>query len=152
MGFQFSLEGLLRVRESFEKQQEQKLAVAIAQLKRVNAIIDTVREQMISTTDRYGKLLARGASGADLHLLCYEQHLLERREQALAENASAALAEVHRQQTRLQAAQQQRKILDNLRQKQLALYLLSEGRRDQQKLDDTFLLRRNNHDSGKGVA
>ncbi|MGO8791601.1 MAG: flagellar export protein FliJ [Terriglobia bacterium] len=152
MGFQFSLEALLRVRESFEKQQEQKLAAAMAEFKRVNAMRESVLEELKSTADRFTKLLARGAASADLHLLCYEEHLLKRREQALLESISAALAEVKKQRIQLQAAQQKRKILENLRQKQRALYLLTEGRRDQQKLDDTFLLRRNNDDDGKGVA
>lgn len=152
MGFQFSLDALLRVRESFERQEEQRLAGAVAELNRVNAMLNTVREQLRSTADRFDKLLERGATGADLHLLCYEQHLLDRREQALVESEAAASTEVSNQQTRLQAAQRNRKILDNLRQKQLALYVLTEGRRDQQKLDDTFLQGRNNPDTGKGVA
>jgi len=152
VGFQFNLEGLLRVRESFEKQEEQKLGVAIAELKRWDAKIADVREQLAATAARLDELLARGAIGADIHLECYERHLLERLEKVLAESVSAARAEVKNQQIRLQAAQRKRKILDNLRQRQLALYLLTEGRRDQQRLDDTFLLRRAHRDSGKGAA
>jgi len=152
MGFEFSLQGLLRVRKSFEKQEEHKLAFAIGELKRLNMMLETVRGQLIFTADRFGKLLVGGTTGADLHLLCFEKFMLDRREQALAESVSSALAEMQAQQARLQEAKNNRKILDNLRQKQLILFLLAEGRRDQQKLDDAFLLRRSNDDSGKGVA
>ena len=69
MGFQFSLEALLRVRESFEKQQEQKLAAAMAEFKRLNAMRESVLEELKSTADRFTKLLARGTTAsADLHL------------------------------------------------------------------------------------
>jgi flagellar export protein FliJ len=152
MRFKFSLEGLLRVRESFEKKEEQRLAAAIGELARLNAMLETVRKQLASIADQLDTLLARGTTGADLHLLCFEGILLERRKEALVESVSSAVAEVRSQQARLQEAKQKRKILDNLRQKQLTLFLLTEGRREQQKLDDGFLLRRSNDDSGKNVA
>jgi flagellar export protein FliJ len=152
MGFKFSLEGLLRVRKSFEKQEEHRLAAAVGELKRLNMMLESVREQLISTADRLGKLLAQGTTGADLHLLCLEKFLLERRERALAESVSSALAKMEAQQARLQEARKKRKVLDKLRQKQMILCLLIEGRREQQTLDDAFLMRRSNDDSGKGVA
>jgi flagellar export protein FliJ len=152
MGFKFSLEGLLRVRKSFEKQEEHRLAAAVGELKRLNMMLESVREQLISTADRLGKLLAQGTTGADLHLLCLEKSLLERRERALAESVSSALAKMEAQQARLQEARKKRKVLDKLRQKQMVLFLLIEGRREQQTLDDAFLMRRSNDDSGKGVA
>jgi flagellar export protein FliJ len=152
MGFKFSLEGLLRVRKSFEKQEEHKLAAAVGELKRLSTMLESVRAQLISTADRLGKLLVHGTTGADLHLLCFEKFLLERREQALAESVSSALAKMKAQQARLQEAKKKRKVLDKLRQKQMVLFLLIEGRRDQQRLDDAFLMRRSNDDSGKGLA
>jgi flagellar export protein FliJ len=152
MGFEFSLQGLLRVRESFEKKEEQKLALAIGELKCLNTMLERVREQLTSTADRLSSLLARGTTGANLHLLCFEKVLLERREQALAESVSAALKEVQDQQTRFREAKQKRKILLDLREKQFTLFLLTEGRKDQQKLDDAYLLRRTSNHTGKSVA
>jgi flagellar export protein FliJ len=152
MGFEFSLQGLLRVRESFEKREEQKLAVAIGEHKRLNTALERVREQLMSTAGRLSDLLVRGTTGADLHLLCLESVLLGRREQALAESVSAALKEVQDQQARFIEAKQRRKILDDLREKQFALFLLSQSRKEQQKLDDAFLLRRIGVHTGKGVA
>jgi len=152
MGFEFGLQGVLRFRESLERKEELKLAVAIGELKRLKMMLARVREELASIGDRISNLLARGTTGADLHLLCFEQMLLERREQALAQVVSTALKEVQRQQIRLQEARQKRKVLEDLREKQLALFLLAEGRRDQQRLDDTFLMRRFAEDGGKGVA
>jgi len=152
MGFEFSLQGLLRVRESFEKKEKQKLAVAMGELKRLSANLEKVREQMTSAADRLSGLLARGTTGADLHLSCLERILFERRERALAECVSAALREVQDQQIRFREAKQKRKVLDDLREKQLALYLLREGRKEQQRLDDAFLLRRIPLHTGKSVA
>ena len=152
MSFEFKLEGLLRVRESFERREEQKLAVAFGELKHFNAMLDAVRERLASLADGLGGLLVRGMTAADLHLRCLEILMLERRERALAESVAAALTKVQNQQRRLQEAKQKRQVLDKLRQKQLMSFLLSEGRRDQQKLDDAFLLRRSNEESGKGVA
>jgi flagellar export protein FliJ len=152
MGFEFGLQGLLRVRESFERKEELKLAVVIGELKRMKMMLANVREELASVGDRINNLLARGTTGADLHLLCFEKMLLERREQALGQIVARALKEVQQQQIRLQEARQKRKVLEDLREKQLALFLLAEGRKDQQILDDTFLMRRFAEDSGKGVA
>ena len=152
MGFEFGLQGLLRVRESFERKEELKLAVVIGELKRMKMMLASVREELASVGDRINSLLAGGTTGADLHLLCFEKMLLERREQALAQIVARALKEVQQQQIRLQEARQKRKVLEDLREKRLALFLLAEGRKDQQMLDDTFLMRRFAEDSGKGVA
>jgi len=152
MGFEFSLQGLLRVRESFEKKEEQKLTLAIAELKRLHAILEEVRKQLTSTAVRLYQLLVRGTTGADLHLLCLERILLERGEETLAESVRTALKEVQAQLARYQAAKQKRKILDDLREQQLALFLLAERRKDQQKLDDAYLVGRTSHPTGKSVA
>ena len=152
MGFQFSLQGLLRVRESFERKEEQKLAAAIGELKRLKMMLASVREQLTATDDRLSRILAGGTTGAHLHLLCFERMLLEYREQALTEHVSTALKLVQEQRTCLQEARQKRKVVEDLRQKELTLFLLAEGRRDQQKLDDTFLQKRFREDTGKSVA
>ncbi len=118
----------------------------------MNAILEKVREQLRTVEDRLGDLLRRGTTGADLHLLCLESALLERREQALMQIVSAAWKEVQEQQIHFLEAKQKRKILGDLREKQLGLFLLTEGRKDQQKLDDAFLLRRASVPTGKRVA
>jgi len=152
MGFQFSLQGLLRVRESFERKEEQKLAGAIGELKRLKMMLASVREQLTATDDRLSGILAGGTTGAYLHLLWYERMLLEYRERALAEQVSTALKLVQEQRACLQEARQKRKVVEDLRQKELTLFLLAEGRRDQQRLDDTFLRKRFQEDAGKSVA
>ena len=152
MSFEFSLQGLLRLRESLEKEEEQKLAAAIGELKRLQTKLEKVREQLASTSERLSNLLARGTTGADLHLLCFEKVLLERREKALAESVSSALKGVQDQQARFLEAKKKRKILGDLREKQLALFLLTERRKDQQVIDDTFLLRRTSDPTGKSLA
>jgi len=152
MGFQFSLQGLLRVRESFERKEEQKLAAAIGELKRLKMMLASVREQLTATDDRLSGILAAGTTGAHLHLLYFERMLLEYREQALTEHVSTALKLVQEQRTCLQEARQKRKVVEDLRQKELTLFLLAEGRKDQQRLDDTFLRKRFQEDTGKSVA
>lgn len=152
MGFEFGLQGLLRFRESLERKEKLKLAVVIGELKRLKMMLARVREELTSIGDQISNLLAGGTTGGELHLLCFEKMLLERREQALTQIVSKALKEVQQQQIRLQEARQKRKVLEDLREKQLALFLLAEGRKDQQTLDDTFLMRRFAEDSGKGVA
>jgi flagellar export protein FliJ len=152
MGFQFSLQGLLRVRESFERKEEQKLAAAIGELKRLKMMLASVREQLTATDDRLSAILAGGTTGAHLHLLYFERMPLEYREQALTEHVSTALKLVQEQRTCLQEARQKRKVVEDLRQKELTLYLLAEGRKDQQRLDDTFLRKRFQEDTGKSVA
>lgn len=152
MRFRFTLEGLLRVRKSLEKQEEQKLAVAVGEVRRLTTLLENVRGQIRSSDASMEKRLAAGARGADLHLLCLERVLLERREQTLAPLRASALAEMQKQQANLQTARRERKVLDTLREKQLHHFVLTETRREQQRLDDAYLLRRSYDDDRQGAA
>jgi flagellar biosynthesis chaperone FliJ len=54
---------------------------------------------------------------------------------------STKLEDLRRRQLEVfRKAQQQRKILENLRERQYAAYQLIQARRDQQEMDDRFLL------------
>jgi flagellar biosynthesis chaperone FliJ len=47
-----------------------------------------------------------------------------------------------KQQIRYTEARQQREILSNLRERQLSVYLREQARREQQSVDELFLIRR----------
>jgi len=152
MAFAFTLQGLLRVRESFERREAQEVAVATAEVRRLSALLSAIRERLACAADEMAQLLRRGTTGAELQLRHLEKMMLERRQRDLAESVAAAVTELRNQQERWRLARQKRKILDQLRHQQLMDFLLTQRRREQQQLDDAFLLRRSQETPAENIA
>jgi flagellar export protein FliJ len=142
MAFHFSLMALLRYRRSLEHQQEtllQKAAQSLAAAQQRLQEADRVLAAMAS--EDVGKLQA-GVTIAELQfdLLC--RSLAAGRRQEL-ERQRLLQQEKHAQCLHsFQQARKQREAVDALRQHQFELYRQQEVRREQRRLDDMFLLRR----------
>lgn len=142
MPFHFTLAPLLRLRESLEKAELQRLrmmAMQVAQarveIESLDCEIETARRQLLEQA-------ATGISGAELNTAA----LLEaaRREQRLRLVAKLDVLEQARrkQQSRYTEVRQQREIVSNLRKRQFSAYQREQARRDQQQVDEFFLIRR----------
>jgi flagellar export protein FliJ len=142
MPFHFTLAPLLRLRESLEKAELQRLrmmAMQVAQVRveieSLDCEIETARRQLLEET-------ATGISGAELNMAA----LLEasRREYRLRLVAKFDVLEQARrkQQSRYTEVRQQREIVSNLRKRQLSAYQREQARHDQQQVDEFFLIRR----------
>jgi flagellar export protein FliJ len=142
MPFHFTLAPLLRLRESLEKAELQRLrmmAMQVAQarveIESLDCEIETARRQLLEET-------ATGISGAELNMAA----LLEasRREYRTRLVAKLNVLEQARrkQQSRYAEVRQQREIVSNLRKRQLSAYLREQARHDQQQVDEFFLIRR----------
>jgi len=142
MAFRFTLDVLLRVRESIERQQEARLQEANQCLALLLQRSQNLEARMTDLTASRLHELALGLSAAELqfNLLCrgvlaQEQSVLQR---------EIARAEANRNQCRqaFQQARQQREVVDTLRHHQLLAYRREQARLEQRRLDDLFLLRR----------
>jgi flagellar export protein FliJ len=142
MAFRFSLAALLRFRQSLEHQQELLLQEATQNVLAARQRVEEAGRMLAAmAAENAGKLQA-GVTAAELQfdLLC--RSLAAERRQALEKQL--AVCEKARAQ-RLQAfqqARQQREAVDALRRRQFELYHEQETRREQRRLDDMFLLRR----------
>jgi flagellar export protein FliJ len=142
MPFHFTLAPLLRLRESLEKAELQRLRMmamqvdqARVEIESLDCEIETARRQLLEET-------ATGISGAELNMAA----LLEasRREYRLRLVAKLDVLEQARrkQQSRYTEVRQQREIVSNLRKRQLSAYQREQARHDQQQVDEFFLIRR----------
>jgi flagellar export protein FliJ len=141
MAFHFTLKGLLRLRLSLERAELQKLKAIAGAVAAARAEVESVEKEIEARRRAFAALLAEGLTGAEWHFeIAREASLLALRAELLKKLAD--LEEKRKQQqARYIQAHQQREILSNLRERQLAAYELEESRRAQQRIDELFLIR-----------
>jgi flagellar export protein FliJ len=142
MAFRFSLDPLLRFRRSLEHQEQERLAKASARVAEVEMQVEELSSALGNFAEREAGQMQSGMTGAEIQfdLLC-RSAMLRRREELQTELVCREeLRAVCREA--LQKARRERETLDSLREQQLNTYLQEEKRREQRRMDDTFLLRR----------
>jgi flagellar export protein FliJ len=138
MAFHFSLETFLRYRRSVERQRELKLLHAVQEVVSVTQEIAIVDGSISATLESQ----SHAVTGAQLHFDGLRCSVLRERRLQLERTL------VQRQKFRalcereFHAAHRDREAVEILREEQLQSYRLEEDRREQRRLDDIFLLRR----------
>ena len=142
MAFRFTLDVLLRVRQSVERQQELLLQEANQHLTILRQRIEDLDAQMAQLTASKMRQLESGLSAAELQfdLLCRSVMLQQRA--ALEQEMSQAEAARDARRETFREARRQREVMDTLRNHQLQAHRQQEMRQEQRRLDDMFLLRR----------
>jgi flagellar FliJ protein len=145
MPFRFSLQTVLRCRESFERRERQRLQMITREVVKAKQQRDQAKVDRATSLAEFQKRLHEGMNVMEMQfeLACDRARL--RRIAALNDHF-AKLEDLRRRQLEVfRKAQQQRKILENLRERQLAAYQLLQARREQQQMDDRFLLAHARH-------
>jgi len=144
MPFRFTLKALLRLRETSERTELDKLRAIAAQIIRAKAEIELLDDDSDAERRKMLDEAAKGITGAELHLEVLREEAYRARRSALVKEVKELeIARIERQK-RYTEARQQREILSNLRERQLTAYNLILARREQQQLDELFLIRRGN--------
>ncbi|MGO8786376.1 MAG: flagellar export protein FliJ [Terriglobia bacterium] len=140
MPLRFSLQAVLRLRESFERREQQRLEVVTREFVKVKQQWEQAKLDRANTVVQLQKKLRQGVTAVEMQfdLACDRARL--RRIEALNGHLVKIEDLRRRQLEAFRKAQQQRKILENLRDRQLAAYLLVQTRREQQQMDDRFLI------------
>jgi flagellar export protein FliJ len=141
MAFRYSLQSLLRLRQSLERQEEQRLFAIAALVARLRAEMDRFERDNLEVR-RAGLLeLAEASSGAALQFaaICGAAYETARKK------LESQLAEAERKRlTQLavyHAARQKCEILQGLKERQKEAYELEFARHEQQTADEAFLIR-----------
>lgn len=150
MAFVFSLKALLRVREIREIRALQALQMIVSQAAAAQAEIEALDTSMEETRRETCTGSLAGVSGAELHFQVLRDSAYRERRQTLLEKLNQ-LKKIQQKQTAVyRQARQQREVLSSLREEQLAAYNLDEGRREQRRIDEFYLLRNaTGHDETK---
>jgi flagellar FliJ protein len=141
MAFQFSLESLLRLRHSLERKERLALEEIARRISAVRVEIADVQQERRTAQQLQNAALGAGLSAAELHFAETCEASREERHRRLT-NLLVELGKVHRkQQASYLEARQAREILENLSERQEAEYRRELDRKEQQRVDDLFLMR-----------
>ena len=142
MAFRFSLQAVLRLRRSYERRERLRLEIITRRCLHTQQQIDEVKNERLEAKDRLAQTLQAGMPAVELHLEVAQAKARAKRQEVLAEQLAKLTQEHRAQQVAYQHAQQQRQIIENLRARLFAIYQQVQARREQQQLDDLFLIRR----------
>jgi flagellar export protein FliJ len=141
MAFRFSLESILQLRRSQEQLERLKLEAIIWEQRQMRARLEGVIERSVESRHRFQQELAAGLTGSEL------QFQAMRQENTAAVRASLQDHLLELERSRLDQLlvfhkfRQRREILEKLRLRKLEVYAREQSRREQQELDDLFLMR-----------
>jgi len=145
MPFRFSLQAVLRCRESFERRERQRLQMITREVVKAKQQRDQAKVDRSTSLAEFQKRLHEGMNVTEMQFELATDRARLRRIAALNDHF-AKLEDLRRRQLDVfRKAQQQRKILENLRERQLAAYQLIQARREQQQMDDRFLITHARH-------
>ena len=140
MPFRFSLEAVLRFRQSLERRERQRLEVITREVVNAKAQQQAAQRDRVNARAQFQNKLHQGMTAAEMQFELASDRARQRRIAAL-DAQMAKLEDLRRRQLEVFLhAQQQREIVENLRARQLAAYRLDQARRDQQQADERYLI------------
>jgi flagellar export protein FliJ len=148
MAFRFPLQTLLRFRQSIERRERLCLDLATREVLRARKQAHDADDARMKAREEVAKCLNSGLAAIELQFEVASDAVRRRRVLTLAEEVTRLDAQRAGQLKAYQKAQQKRKILENLRERQRALYRLKQDRRAQQQVDEGFLIRRRTSGAG----
>jgi flagellar protein FliJ len=140
MSFRFSLQAVLRCRESFEHRERQRLQMITREVVKAQQQRDEAKLDRTNALDQLQKKLQQGMTAMEMRFELAFDRARVRRIAALNDQFTKLGNLRRRQLDVFRKAQQQRQVLENLRDRQLAAYQMIQTRREQQQMDDRFLI------------
>jgi len=144
MAFHFTLKALLRLREALEKAELDKLRTIATQVIHLRDEIESLNRE---ADEEHRMMLAaavQGITGAELRFAALCESAYKQRHSTLVQKLDDLELERQKCLNRYAEVRRQREILSNLRERKLAEYNIGQSRREQQQLDELFLMRRGN--------
>jgi flagellar export protein FliJ len=141
MAFRYSLQSLLRVRQSLEHQEEQRLFAIAAVVARLRAEIDQFRLDNLEARREELRETDGSSSGASLQYAAFCGAAFDKVRKKLELQLEEAERKRLSQLRIYQASRQKSEILQGLRERQEAVYELELARHEQQAADEAFLVR-----------
>jgi flagellar export protein FliJ len=142
MAFHFNLNGLLRLRESLERAELQRLHAVAAAVASARTDVEALEKELEAARWRtFDHVSTAGMTGAELHFDIIRDSAWQARRAQLVKKLLDLEQKRKEQQSRFLQARMQREILSNLYDRQLAEYELDQSRRTQQRVDELFLIR-----------
>ena len=142
MAFRFSLESVLRLRASHERQEQAKLELAAQYLYAAREKCASIKREHDALEENFRNTMSAGMDAAELHFYLSSQTGLIVAELEAARAATEAEKLWNEQRLKFLRARQDREVIASIRQRQHQEYLAEQNRRAQQQIDDLFAMRR----------
>lgn len=142
MAFRFSLQTLLKLRRSLEKQEERLLQSLNRELAMLRQGIESLGREELDARKERNRQLFGGLTGSDLRLVLVEENLRLQQRSRFQRHEQVLQTEQRQQQVAYWEARQKRDLLDNLRKRRVVAFQREQEKRYQQAVDEVYLLRR----------
>lgn len=142
MAFRFSLESVLRLRVSYERQEQARLERAAQHLYAAKERCASLKKEKATLEETFRGAMSRGIDASDLHYYLAAKSGLETAEAEALRAAEEAWKVWNEQRTKFLHARRDREVIASIRLRQHQEYVLEQNRREQQQIDDLFAMRR----------
>ncbi len=143
MAFHFTLEAVLRLRQSLEGRELLLLQSLLARRAALLSELDQLRQASFDLEQETKQaMLLRPTPAVEIHFAMARLQGLDGRQQLLREQLRQLESAIGEQRLRYQQQRRNREALEALRKAQLRDYQLTQRRREQAQLDELHLLRR----------
>ena len=140
--FHFPLEGLLRLRRTLVRQEERVLSLLLARRARLaNSLAETL-ERIRTSSEEAQNIGLKGTHGAELAISTAELRNYAVYAAGIRADLRRLAAAIEQQAARYRAAQCEQEKVEKLREQAQAEWLRERARREQQAVDELFLMRR----------
>ncbi len=135
-GFKFRLETFLKLKEQFEKNAKNELGAAIMKLEEEKSKLKVIEDNIDITTDDFRKACSGVIRPEKIKdLKTYLQHLQHERDKQ-QEIVKRQQKNVDIIREKLVEIMRERKVLENLKDKEFQEYLKEEAKKEQQQIDE----------------
>jgi flagellar export protein FliJ len=139
MAFRYALQSILRLRRSLERQEEQRLFALASLVGQLRATLQSLQQADLARRRTALAEMEQSSSGAQMQF----RIVCDTASQSAIQRTASQMREadrLRREQLQVyQEARQKREILENLRDRQKALYRQEQARRLQQRADEAYL-------------
>ena len=143
MAFHFTLEAVLRFRQSLEERELLCLQTLLSRRAALISELEHWRQTGFNLQQETRQAMLRQPTPAvEIHFVMAGLQAFERQQQLLREQLRQLEGEIVEQRSRFQQQRRNREVLETLRDAQLRDYRLTQRRREQAQLDELHLLRR----------
>jgi flagellar export protein FliJ len=141
MAFRYPLQSVLRLRQSLEQQEEQRLFAIAATVARLRTQIEQLEQSRLDERRTASQEMLDGTSGAIVQFAAVCDSAFSEAQKRLREQLAEAERSRLEQLNTYRVARQKREILESLRERQEADHDRDEAHREQEQADDHFLVK-----------
>jgi len=143
MGFRFTLETVLRLRRSLEDSERMRLQSLLSERAQLQTRISETIASRAALGDNLNALLKNESlSGGEMQFAVQRRRACDLQVARLNASVATLSQQIERQQAVLLRRRIDRKVLEQLRTRQLSRYEAEAQRRAQSQIEELFLLRR----------